>query len=73
MSLIDMHLLVNGTSTLSVLRFTSNVKYVTRSRSAIVTLEKGDRLSVMSFYSDNIMSGANHQGVSFQGLLLYPD
>ena len=72
-TVIDMCVSINRISTLFPLKFTSNFSHVTRSRSAIVSLKKDDRLSVESLYSGKRMSGGNHQGVSFQGLLLYPD
>ena len=71
---IDINLSLNRTNTLFLLQFASFRKSITRSRSAIVALERNDRLSVMSLSCNReIMSGANFQGVSFQGFLLYPD
>ena len=70
---IDMNLSLNKNNTLFLLQFASFRKSVTRSRSAIVALERNDRLSVMSLSSnDKMMNGANFQGVCFQGFLLYP-
>ena len=71
---IDMCLLLNSSSYLSILNFKSNAQGITRSRSVIVHLGIGDRVSVISLGDRTVhMSGYYYQGLSFQGFLLYPD
>ena len=73
---IDMCVIVNRSGTedkLLCLRFTSKFAGITRSRSAIVSLMEDDKLAVISLIGGRVMSGANGQAISFQGLLLYPD
>ena len=72
--LIDMSISVNKTDTLFLIRLTSNVRCVTRSRSAIIKLKKQDRLSVVPLHSNGSRTSGTHwQNASFQGFLLYPD
>ena len=71
---IDMCLSLNSYDYLSILKFTWDAKGVTRSRSVIAHLGKGDKVSVISLGKKTVyMSGHNNQGISFQGFLLYPD
>ena len=68
---INMFLILNNAVTLMRLLFSSKVSYVTRSQQAVLHLKSGDRLEVTYMYCK--MTGDNHQGISFQGFLLYPD
>ena len=73
--LIDM-LLVDGHNMVIRLLFPSKVGSVSRSRTTIAALKQGSTLRVVtSTYSDlyGRMSGLTYHGISFQGLLLYPD
>ena len=74
--LIDM-LLMDGDNTLTRLLFASKVGSISRSRTTIAALQQGNTLRVVASPSNYLhswkMRGLQYHGISFQGLLLYPD
>ena len=68
--IIDMRLMLNGSSVVSRLLFLyRNALYVTRSRSILVNLNLGDKLTVQC--NACYVNGNAESAVSFQGLLLF--